>query len=287
MSKKVLISADSTCDLSPELCAKYNVKIKPLPIIRDGESLLDGVNITPEQVFEHYQKTGKLIRTSAANAEEYKTFFDPFLDEGYEIIHFTISSNMSAANNVCNIVAEETPDLYVVDSRNLSTGIGLLVLKAAEFRDNGLSAKEIKEKILPLCDKVDASFTLDTLEYLHKGGRCSAVAALGANLLRLKPCIEVKNGTMGVGKKYRGKLEDVLNEYVIARLHDPEDIDTTRIFITHSVCSADLVERTRKQIESIMHFDEILDTDAGCSISVHCGPNTVGVLFIRKTPLAD
>ena len=283
MSGKVLISADSTCDLPPELCERLNIITNSLPIIRGGEKHLDGVDITPDEVFEYYNQTRQLVKTCASNTEEYAAFFKPLLEEDVSIVHFIISSDMSASYNNCRVLAEETPGLYVIDSRNLSTGIALLVFMAATLRDQGLTAAEIQKEVSAAAAFVDASFTIDTLEYLHKGGRCTALAALGANLLKLKPCIEVKNGQMGVGKKYRGKLPDVLREYVAARLADPEDIDTTRCFITHSGCDPEIVESVKKQVETLISFDEILVTRAGCSISVHCGPNTLGILFIRKT----
>jgi len=285
MNKKVLITADSTCDLSPELCEKYTIKINPMPIIKDNEAFKDGVEITPDLMYEHYEKTGRLIRTSAPNIDEYGAFFRPLLDDGYEIVHFTISASMSASNQICNNFADTVEGIYTVDSANLSTGIGLQVLRAVELRDKGLSAKEIYEDAVAVTDKVDTSFVLDTLEFLHRGGRCSGLAAFGANLLKLKPCIEVKNGAMGVGKKYRGSLADVHKEYIDARLADVDDLDPGKIFITHSGISQELIDNAKKCVEEKGIFDEILVTRAGCAVSVHCGPNTLGILFIRKSPL--
>ena len=282
----VVISADSTADLTPELCERLNVRVNPNPIIRGEEQLLDGVDIQPEGVFEYYEKNGKLVKTCAPNAGEYLAFLQSELDSGNEIVHFTISAEMSASNGIARSLCSEFAGLYVVDSRNLSTGIALLVMLAAELRDKGLPAKEIYDEVTAATKKVDASFILDTLEFLHKGGRCSGLAAFGANLLKLKPCIEVRDGKMGVGKKYRGKLADVQLEYIADRLKSPEDIDTSRIFITHSGCSDELVESAKAEVLKHVKFDEVLVTRAGCAISVHCGRNTLGILFVRKTDVA-
>ncbi|MDR1891536.1 MAG: DegV family protein [Oscillospiraceae bacterium] len=281
----VVISADSTADLTPELLDRLNVRVSHNPIIRGSEQLLDGVDIQPDGVFEYYEQTGRLVKTCAPNAEEYLAFLKPALQNGDEVIHFTISSEMSASYAAARSLTDDIPNLYIVDSRNLSTGIALLVMLAVGLRDKGLSAKAIMEEINAAAKKVDASFIIDTLEYLHKGGRCSGLAALGANLLRLKPCIEVRGGKMTVGKKYRGKLADVHREYIAEHLRNPEDIDTTRIFITHSGCPDELLENAKSEVSKLVKFDEVLVTRAGCSISVHCGRNTLGILFIRKSDI--
>jgi DegV family protein with EDD domain len=180
------------------------------------------------------------------------------------------------------IAAAECKNVYAVDSRNLSTGTGHLVIEAARMAEKGLFAKEIAAEVKTLTDKVCASFIIDTLDYLHKGGRCSSVAALGANLLKLKPCIEVKNGLMEVGKKYKGNLPNVLVDYVTAKLAGRDDIRKDRIFITHTGCSSEIVQRVTDKIKSLQTFDEILETTAGCTITSHCGPNTLGILFMTK-----
>jgi DegV family protein with EDD domain len=212
-------------------------------------------------------------------------FFEELTRDGSAVIHFTISSAMSATYNNARMAAEDFEDVYVVDAKNLSTGSGLLVLAAAEMAQQGMEAEVIAQKVSAMADYVDASFVVDNLEYLAKGGRCSAVAAFGANLLQLKPCISVKNGTMGVGKKYRGKFEKVLPAYVADRLSNSEDIDLERIFVTHAGCDPQLVESIAELVRNTLPFKEVLVTRAGCTVSSHCGANTLGILFVRKTPL--
>ncbi|MDR1801045.1 MAG: DegV family protein [Lachnospiraceae bacterium] len=285
MGNNVIISCDSSADLSPALLRKFNIPVNAAPILVDDEVRKDMEDITPFDIFEYVEKTKKVVKTSAPNVAEYVEFFRPLVTEGNEIIHFTISSLMSAGYNNCRLASEEFEGVYAIDSKNLSTGIGLLVLHAVKMRDAGKSAIEIVTEIEELRDRVDASFILDTLEYMRKGGRCSSVAALGANLLQLKPCIEVKNGAMGVGRKYRGKQAMVLDEYVRARLSDVEDIVPDTIFITHSHTPQDVVDVVRERIQSLIPFSNIYETYAGCTVSVHCGPNTLGILFIRRTPL--
>lgn len=283
---KIIISSDSTCDLSAELKEKYGIKIIPLGITLGTQVYRDGVDITPEDIYAHHEKTGELPKTTASNVGECIDYFTELKKDGDTIIHFTISSKMSSTyNNTC-MAAEEFDDVYVIDAQNLSTGSGLLVLAAAEMANSGMEAPAIVEELEKLVPCVDASFVIDSLEYLHKGGRCSAVAMLGANLLKLKPCIEVKNGSMGVGKKYRGAYGRVLSEYVDERLQNVDDIDTRRVFVTHAGCDEDIINAVVEQVKSKGIFDEVLLTRAGCTVSSHCGANTLGVLFIRKSPIA-
>ena len=283
---KIIISSDSTCDLSAELKEKYGIKIIPLGITLGTQVYRDGVDITPEDIYAHHEKTGELPKTTASNVGECIDYFTELKKDGDAIIHFTISSAMSSTyNNTC-MAAEEFDDVYVIDAQNLSTGSGLLVLSAAEMAQSGMAAADIVAKLEELKPRVDASFVIDSLEYLHKGGRCSALAMLGANLLKLKPCIEVKNGSMGVGKKYRGAYGRVLSEYVDERLQNVDDIDTSRVFVTHAGCDEDIVNAVVEQVKSKGIFDEVLLTRAGCTVSSHCGANTLGVLFIRKSPIA-
>lgn len=281
--KKVLITGDSTNDLSQELLAKYNIKIKPLTITLGDKSYLDGVDINPDFIYKFHSENGILPKTSAVNIADMVDFFKPFVEEGYAIVHFALSSSMSSTYQNSLLAAEEFEDVYVIDSKNLSTGEGLLVLKAAEMAEAGMDAKTIYEEISALVPKVDASFVIDNLEYLHKGGRCSALAALGANLLKLKPCIEVKDGSMGVGKKYRGKYIDTLKTYVQERLTDYSDIDLSRVFVTHAGCDQEVVDAVVDEVKKTAPFAELLVTRAGCTISSHCGANTLGVLYIRKS----
>lgn len=278
--KKIKITCDSICDLG-ELYEKYDISALPLTITLDGEAHLDGVDITPDELYGFFDETGKLAKTTAANIADYTDFFEKFTDGETDIIHFCLSSQMSTTFNNARLAAEEFDNVYVIDTANLSTGSGLLVLKAVDLIKEGKSAPEIVEIIEKTKPLVDASFVINDLLYLKKGGRCSSLAALGANLLKLKPCIEVKDGAMGVGKKYRGNYATVLKEYVKDRLTDV-DIDTTRVFVTHSGVDDSVCREVIELVKSTMHFDEVLFTRAGCTISAHCGPDTLGVLFIKK-----
>ena len=281
--KKVLITRDSTSDLPPELVEKLNIKTIPLVVTLGNKAYQDGVDITPEDIYKYHDENGVLPKTSAANVDDMINFFEPFVKEGYEIVHFAISSSMSSTYQNSCIAADEFEGIYVVDSQNLSTGEGLLVLKACEWAAEGLSAKEIYDKVNELIPRVDASFVIDSLEYLHKGGRCSALAALGANLLKLKPCIEVQGGSMGVSKKYRGKYSETLKQYVADRLTDYSDIDLSRVFVTHAGCDEEIVNQVVEQVKATAPFKELIISRAGCTVSAHCGRNTLGVLYIRKT----
>lgn len=285
MDNKIIISSDSTTDLSAELRERYNIKILPLGVNLGGKTYKDGLEITPDDIYEHHRKTGELPKTTAANVGESMDFFKQFTDEGKTVIHFTISSTMSSTYSNSCLAAAEFENVYVIDSANLSTGAGLLVVNAAEMAAKGMEAEEIVEKIKELTSHVDASFVIDNLEYLHKGGRCSALAMMGANLLKLKPCIEVKNGSMGVGKKYRGKYADVLKTYVAERIGDGSDIDLDRVFVTHAGCDEAIVKSVVEQVKAAAPFKEVFLTRAGCTVSAHCGADTLGVLFIRKNPV--
>lgn len=286
MKKPIIISSDSTCDLSRELIARYQISILPMAVTLGDNTYRDGVDITPDDIYAHVAKTGQLPQTSAINVAEDAEYFAELTKDGSAVIHFTISSSMSGTYQNACLAAADFADVYVVDAKNLSTGTGLLVLAAAEMAQQGMDAREITEKISAMADRVDASFVVDNLEYLAKGGRCSAVAAFGANLLQLKPCIGVKNGAMGVSKKYRGKFEKVLPTYVAEKLADMEDIELDRIFVTHAGCDPQLVESIARQVKDTVPFREVLVTRAGCTVSSHCGANTLGVLFVRKNPLS-
>ena len=284
MAKPIILCADSTCDLSPELIAKYNVNILPLHVNLEDKTYTDGVDIGPDMIYDYYQEHKVLPKTAALNMDEVLEFVTPFIKAGNDVLCVTLGSGLSTTYNSFRLAAMETEGLYVIDSNNLSTGFGHLVMAAGDRIAAGMPVEQIVEEVQALSQKVEASFIVDNLEFLHKGGRCSAVAMLGANVLKLKPCIEVSNegGKMGVSKKYRGTLERVLEEYVGDRLAGREDIDTGRIFITHSGISESRIEVVRAAIEKHMHFDEIYVTRAGCTISSHCGPNTLGILFVRK-----
>lgn len=282
-SVKVSISADSTCDLTPELLHSRGIAITPLYIIKNGKSYADGLEIRPEDIYGHVSAGGEICSTAAVSVADYLDFFRKRLEHCDEIVHLHISSEMSACwQNAC-IAAEELGHVYPVDSRNLSTGIGHLVLDAADLAEQGLSGAEIRDELERRREKLDVSFVVDTLAYLRKGGRCSALAAMGANLLSLKPCIEVHGGAMGVGRKFRGNLEKCLLDYVRARLEGRTDIDTRRIFITDSGGISDGTrELVRREVLRYQRFEQVIHTRAGCTVSSHCGPGTLGILYYHK-----
>ncbi|MBO5976253.1 MAG: DegV family protein [Oscillospiraceae bacterium] len=280
---KVKITADSVCDLSPEQRERYGLNILPLYVMLDGKEHRDGLDIIPEDIYAHVAAGGDLGSTAALSVADYIEFFGKELEDCDELIHFHISSSMSSCYQNACIAAEEIENVYPIDSANLSTGIGLLIIDACEMAAQGMSAEEIVEEINARRCKVEASFVVDSVNYLHKGGRCSAVAALGANLLGLKPCIEVSDGAMGVAKKYRGKIGKCLLQYVRERLEGREDIKLNRIFITNSgEFTEDELKAVEDEVRKYQSFDEILFSRAGCTVSNHCGPKTLGILFERK-----
>ncbi len=280
---KVKLIADSTCDLSKELIEKYDITILPLYVSMHDEMKRDGIEINADEIYGYVEETGKLPTTSAANVGDFTEVFTSWREQGYEIVQFCISSGFSSTYHNACIAAEEVGGVYVVDSKNLSTGHGLVVLHGAEMAEQGFSANEIADACNRMVSKVEASFVVDSIEYLRKGGRCSALAAFGANLLNLKPCIEVVDGGMKPTKKYRGNINKVILSYVNDRLAGRDDIDNHRIFITHTKCDKEIVNSVRKKIMEIKpDFEEILETTAGCTITTHCGANTLGILFVRK-----
>ena len=278
----IKITADSTCDLSAELVQAYDIGIVPLYIVKDGKDYKDGIEITPDDIFDYVEKTGNMCSTAAVNALEYEEIFRDWRDKYDGVIHISISAEFSSCYQSAVTAAENLDNVRVVDSRNLSTGSGLVVLKAAELAREGLSLDEICQQLNQFTGRVEASFVLNKLDYLKKGGRCSSLAALGANLLKLKPCIEVRNGKMQVGKKYQSSFEKCLKKYVKDRLCDRDDIDYSRIFITHCACKEEMVNMVREAVCEYANFEEILMTTAGCTVSSHCGPETLGILFVRS-----
>ena len=287
MSEKIIIASDSTSDLSPELIEQYGVQILPLGVALGEVQYTDGVDIHPDDIYAHYEKTGQLPKTSAINLADFEDFFQKLTADGASVVFFTISSDMSSTNNNARLAAEACERAYVVDTRNLSTGGGLLVIKACEMAAEGKSAEEIVETCNRLAPCVDASFIIDSLEFLYKGGRCSALAAFGANMLSLKPCIVVKGGKMGVGKKYRGKFGSVLPKYIADRLGDASDVIRDHIFVTHAGCDQAIIDACVTEVRAIAPEAAIHVTRAGCTISSHCGRNTLGVLFIRTHELGE
>ena len=285
VNQTVKIISDSTCDLSQELLEKYGIDILPLHILLGDAEYRDGKDISPDSIFSWADANKATPKTSAPSLEDAVTLLRPYVAEGREVICFSISGSMSTSGNVMRLAAEELDAsalVTVIDSENLSTGIGLLVIEAAILAEQGHSAAEITAAIREIIPKVRASFVVDTLVYLWRGGRCNAVAALAGSALKLHPKIVVENGAMHATKKYRGKIDTAIMSYVKDLESDLKAARTDRVFITHSGCSREVVEEVRAYLESLHRFREIHETRAGGVISSHCGPGTLGVLFIAN-----
>ncbi len=276
------ITSDSTCDLSPELLERYRIKLSPLTVIKDGKAYLDGVDITPDDIFRHVDKGGSLCSTSAVNVESYRKMFAELSPQYEDVIHITLGSLFSACYQNAAIAAADFPNVHVVDSQNLSTGQGLLVVEAAELAAGGMSAMEICSTLNAIRQRVQASFIMDRLDYMQKGGRCSSVMALGGKLLKIKPCIAVQDGAMKMVEKYRGNFDRTVEKYVKDCLKDRKDLRLERIFITHTPVEGEAVQVARDTIRKYAEFAEIHETYAGCTVSCHCGPGTLGILFMTK-----
>ena len=278
---KIKILSDSTCDLSPALLATHDITLLPLTVVKGDQQYKDGVTITPADIFAHVAAGGDLCSTAANSIGEYADLFQQYADcDG--VIHITIGSGFSSCYQNACLAAEDFPNVRVIDSQNLSTGQGLVVLKAWELAQTAADLDALAEELRNFTAKVEASFLVDKLDYLAKGGRCSAAAALGANLLNLKPCIEVKDGKMAVVKKYRGKYDKCLSNYVKDRLANREDLDHGTLFVTQTVVSDDCYAAVMKAVDEYGQFQQIHETTAGCTVSCHCGPGTLGILFVRK-----
>ncbi len=282
MAKPVVITSDSTCDLPPELQERYHIRIIPLTIQLGEESFLDGAGFSIEDIYARYHADGTLPKTAAPGIQQFTDFFSAILSEGCEIVHLDISSELSGSfNNAC-IAASELEGVYPVDSRALCNSVGLLAIEGAECAERGMCAHEIAEHLQSLTGKVDTSFVLDTLEFMWKGGRCSGVTALGANLLRLKPALEMRDGKLSVYRKYRGSITSVYKQYLRERLASAE-IRPRHVFLCDS---GEVPEETLRELgglvseavpDAVLHY-----TKSGCTITSHCGPKTFGIMFIRK-----
>ena len=278
----IKITADSTCDLSKELVEKLNIAIFPLTIIKNNEAYADGITITPDEIFAHVAAGGDLCSTTAGSVGEYQELFQKYVNDYDAVVHISLGSGFSSSYQNACLAASDFDNIIVIDSCNLSTGQGLVVLKACEVVKTASSLEEIKNILVEFTTKVEASFLLDQLGYMVKGGRCSTVAALGANLLNLKPCIEVKGGKMAVVKKYRGVYAKSLASYVKDRLANRDDLDRKTLFVTNTPVSDECMAAVKAAVEEHADFEEIFWTKAGCTVSCHCGPGTLGVLFVRK-----
>ena len=278
----IRITCDSTCDLTASLYETYRAQPVPLGVSLGDDFRRDGVDIKPQDIYAFAAATGSLPKTSAISVGEYEELFRSLTAQGDPVIHINLSSELSASHQNACLAAQMVGNVYVVDSRNLSSGSGHLVLIARELADEGKSPEEIVAALEEARAKLDVSFVLQTLEYLHMGGRCSGVAAFGANLMKLRPEIEVIGGKMQVGHKYRGTMEKTILAYIRGRLEGRTDIDCHRIFITHSGVPQDIEDKAVALVKELQPFREVIVTSAGCTISSHCGPNCLGVLFLRK-----
>ena len=278
----IKILSDSTCDLSPAQLAEHNIDLARLTTIKNGEAFIDGETITPADIFAHVANGGDLCSTTAYNIGEYEELFRKYASEYDAVIHINIGSGFSSCYQNACLAAEDFPNVRVIDSQNLSTGQGHVVLEACRLAKTCNDLDEIVEKLNAFTARVESSFLLDQLTYMVKGGRCSSVAALGANLLGLKPCIEVKNGKLTVVKKYRGTYAKCLTSYVKDRLADREDILRNELFLTYTPVSDECLTAVKNAIDQYGNFETVYETTAGCTVSCHCGPGTLGVLFVRK-----
>lgn len=279
---KIKIISDSTCDLSAQLIAENDIALSPLTVVKNDEQFKDGMTITPADIFAHVAAGGALCSTAANSIGEYAEIYEQYAADYDGVIMITLGSGFSTCYQSACLAAEDFPNVRVVDSQNLSTGQGLVVLKACELAKTATDLDALANELRAYTEKVEASFVVDKLDYLVKGGRCSSAAALGANLLNLKPCIEVKGGKMSVGKKYRGNYAKCLGNYVKERLEGRDDIDGGTLFITQTIVSDEAYAAVKSAVAEHGKFDNIYETTAGCTISCHCGPGTLGILFVRK-----
>jgi DegV family protein with EDD domain len=278
----IKITADSTCDLSKELLEQYDISIIPLYVIKEGKAYRDGVDITPGDIFSHVDAGGAFCTTAAVNTYDYSACFNSLAANYDAIIHINIGSGFSMCHQNACAAAAEFKNVFVVDSQNLSSGQGHIVIEAAKMAKNGMDVDTILTCLEEMTKRIETSFLIDRLDYIYKGGRCSFATALGADILHLRTCVEVSGGKMQVSKKYRGSFESCVGTYVRDRLMGREDLVRERIFITHPAASKAAVDIARAAVKEYGAFDEVIETKAGCTISCHCGPKTLGILFIRK-----
>ena len=279
---RIKVTSDSTCDLGAALLEKHDITLANLSVMKDGVAYADGITITPADIFAHVAAGGALCSTAALGVGDYQDLFARYASDYDAVVHISISAEFSSSYQNACIAAAEFDNVRVIDSRNLSTGQGLVVLAACDMRENCTDLDALCADLAELTGRVEASFVLDRQDYMVKGGRCSSATALGANLLNLKPCIEVRNGKMSVVKKYRGNYSKCLANYVKDRLDGRDDLDSKRLFVTRTPVSEESYAAVMDAVSKYSQFDEVYETEAGCTVSCHCGPGTLGVLFVRK-----
>ena len=281
---RTIISTDSPADVPAEIRERYDIRVIPLHIILDDDCFEDGVNIQPDDLYAFYKKTGRLPKTSAVSVAEYTDFFKELTQDGSSVVHISFSSALSATHQNARLAAEDFDNVYIVDSKSLSTGIALLAIKAAQLAQDGLDAKTIAHEMEYKREKVVTTFILDKLEFLYKGGRCSGVAMLGANVLGIKPSIVMADGKLQVGKKYRGTLENCQMQYVRDLLEQYAGrIDTDRAFLSRTAgVSDEQMKALQKEIHKTLKFKEYIVSTVGCTITSHCGERTFTFEFMLK-----
>ena len=279
---RIKITADSTCDLTPALLAEHDITLTSLIVIKNDQEYYDGETITPADIFDHVAAGGSLCSTAARSVGYYQDVFEKFSAEYDGVVHISIGSGFSSSYQNACLAAEEFDNVRVIDSQNLTTGQGFIVLEAAKLAKTCTSLEELEQKLVDFSSRVEVSFVLNQLDYMVKGGRCSTAAALGANLLNLKPCIEVKDGKLGVVKKYRGSYGKCLTSYIKDRLEGRDNLSGELVFVTSTPVSPEDRALVMETIHKYGKFDNIVETTAGCTVSCHCGPGTLGLIFVRK-----
>lgn len=281
---QIKVFTDSTCDLSPEIIAQHEIGVVPVYVTFDDQTYRDGVDMTVADLYKKVEECGKLPKTAAPSPGDFIKAFRPYIDAGQDIIYVGLSTELSSTCHNAILAAEEFPEgrIVVVDSLNLSTGIGLSVLKAVDYAQEGLSVKEVAERVMVHIPKVETEFVIDTLDYLYKGGRCSAMQNLIGSMLKLRPLIKVVNGKMIVGDKSRGKKERALELLLERALRFKDTMDLSRVFVTYSLGAEEDAQFVKGELEKLTEAKEVIVTQAGCVISSHCGPGTVGILFITQ-----
>lgn len=278
----IKITSDSTCDLTKALLDQYDIDVIPLYIMKDGIAFRDGVDITPAEIFRYVEETGDFCTTAAVNTFDYIKYFEQFSKKCDAVIHISLGSGFSLCHTNAIAAAEVFDNVFIFDSNNLSSGHGLVTLEAARMAEEGHDPETILKRLSDVAARVETSFLIDRLDYIYKGGRCSLSRALGAGILHLRTCVELAGGKMQAAKKYRGDFERCVGLYIRDKLSGRDDLVTDRLFITHPAAPREAVEAARTAISRYASFDEVIETRAGCTISCHCGPRTLGILFIRK-----
>lgn len=280
--KKIVISSDSPMDLPVEFLEKYDIKVSPMHVTLGDQCFDDGVNITPEDIYKFYDESKKLPKTSATSVSEYISFFEKYVDDGYDLIHISMSAELSSTHQNAVIAAEEVEGVFVIDSKSITGGMAMLAIKAAELREKGLSAIEIYEECFKLREKISVSFILDKLEFLQKGGRCSATTAFGANILGIKPSITMQDGKLGVGKKYRGRLDNCRAQYFNELFDEATNADKAFAILVYTAGVSENDINVAKESALKHGFSKIYLKSVGCVITAHCGKNTIGFVYINR-----